>query len=180
MIKTNDKLNQTVKETLKMRGDNMSLYAVKRIEELEEKLKQQIEEWQTKWEVFQELIDDRIKVQDFSGAYRSQCQSGTLKRCIEDVCDIIKTRKIGIIGSDKRNKSVALKLIKELQSKKDTDIEKCKCGKGKVTFTCIGEDLFAAEMENATVKTDESDHVYYCMCGHLITTADKLLTKNFN
>ena len=35
-IKTNEKLNETVKDTLKMRGDNMSLYALKRIEELEQ------------------------------------------------------------------------------------------------------------------------------------------------
>ena len=39
MIKTNDKMNETVKDTLKMRGDNMSLYAAKRIEELEEQVK---------------------------------------------------------------------------------------------------------------------------------------------
>ena len=35
-IKTNEKLNETVKDTLKMRGDNISLYALKRIEELEQ------------------------------------------------------------------------------------------------------------------------------------------------
>lgn len=34
-ITTTEKLNETVKDTLKMRGDNMSLYALKRIEELE-------------------------------------------------------------------------------------------------------------------------------------------------
>jgi hypothetical protein len=39
MIKTNKKMNETVKETLTMRGDNMSLYAVKRIEELEAQVK---------------------------------------------------------------------------------------------------------------------------------------------
>jgi len=38
MIKTNPKMNEVVKETLKMRGDNMSLYALKRIEELEEQV----------------------------------------------------------------------------------------------------------------------------------------------
>ena len=35
-IKTNEKLNETVKNTLRIRGDNMSLYALKRIEELEQ------------------------------------------------------------------------------------------------------------------------------------------------
>ena len=42
-IKTNDKMNQTIKETLKMRGDNMSLYALKRIDELEKQLKSMID-----------------------------------------------------------------------------------------------------------------------------------------
>lgn len=31
-------MNEVVKDTLELRGDNMSLYALKRIEELEEKL----------------------------------------------------------------------------------------------------------------------------------------------
>ena len=35
MIKTNPKMNETVKETLEMRKDNMSIYALQRIEELE-------------------------------------------------------------------------------------------------------------------------------------------------
>ena len=34
-IKTNEKMNENVKEMLKLRGDNISLYAAKRIEELE-------------------------------------------------------------------------------------------------------------------------------------------------
>jgi len=39
-IKTNDKMNQTLKECLEMRTtDNMCLYARKYIDELEEKLK---------------------------------------------------------------------------------------------------------------------------------------------
>ena len=37
-IETNDKMNTTVKETLELRGDNMSLYALKRIMELESQL----------------------------------------------------------------------------------------------------------------------------------------------
>ena len=36
MIKTNSKMNKSVKELLKLRGDNISLYALKRIEELEQ------------------------------------------------------------------------------------------------------------------------------------------------
>jgi hypothetical protein len=60
---------------------------------MEDKLKQQIEEWQTKWQHLQELIDDKIKARDFSGAHRSQCQAGTLKSCIKDAYAIIETNK---------------------------------------------------------------------------------------
>jgi len=34
-MNTTSKMNETVKDTLKMRGDNMILYAAQRIEELE-------------------------------------------------------------------------------------------------------------------------------------------------
>ena len=60
---------------------------------MEDRLKQQIEEWQTKWLHLQELINDRIKTQDFSGAYRSQCEASTLKRCIKDAYSILEIEK---------------------------------------------------------------------------------------
>lgn len=34
-INTTDKMNKSIKEMLRMKGDNISLYALKRIEELE-------------------------------------------------------------------------------------------------------------------------------------------------
>ena len=58
-----------------------------------DRLKQQIEEWQTKWEHLQELINDKIKAQDFAGAYRSQCEAGTLKRCIKDAYAILEPQE---------------------------------------------------------------------------------------
>ena len=60
---------------------------------MEDKLKKQIEEWQTKWKHLQELIDDKIKAKDFSGAYRSQCEAGTLKRCIKDAYVILEPQQ---------------------------------------------------------------------------------------
>ena len=39
-IKTNHKMNETVKDMLKLNDDNYSLYALKRIEELEQEVNQ--------------------------------------------------------------------------------------------------------------------------------------------
>ena len=39
-IKTNHKMNETVKDILKLNDDNYSLYALKRIEELEQEVNQ--------------------------------------------------------------------------------------------------------------------------------------------
>ena len=70
-----------------------TLVKVFSIHHVEDKLKLQIEEWQTRWNHLQEVIDDKIKAQDFSGAYRRQCEAGTLKRCIKDAYAIIEPHK---------------------------------------------------------------------------------------
>jgi len=48
-IKTNSAMNKSVKINLKLHGDNVSLYALKRIEELEEKVKKQQVYAEQKW-----------------------------------------------------------------------------------------------------------------------------------
>lgn len=60
--------------------------------EVEEKLKEQIEEWQTKWRHLQELIDDKIKAEDYNGAFRMQTVATTLKGCIKDCYAILNIK----------------------------------------------------------------------------------------
>ena len=57
-----------------------------------EKLKEQIEEWQTKWRHLQELIDEKIKAEDYNGAFRMQTVATTLKRCIKDCYTILNIK----------------------------------------------------------------------------------------
>jgi len=60
---------------------------------MEDKLKQQIEEWQTKWRRLQALIDDKIKAGDYHGAFRMQTIAITLKVCIRDASDILEPQE---------------------------------------------------------------------------------------
>jgi hypothetical protein len=60
---------------------------------MEDKLKQQIEEWQTKWQHLQGLIDDKIKAEDYNGAFRMQTVATTLKGCIRDAYAIIEPQE---------------------------------------------------------------------------------------
>jgi len=57
---------------------------------MEERLKHQIEQWQTEWQWYKELIYDRMKAKDYAGAYRYQTAACTLKRCIEDAYNVVK------------------------------------------------------------------------------------------
>lgn len=62
-------------------------------DQYKEKLEQQIEEWKTKWQQLQILINQKIKERDFNGAYRTQCEATTLKRCIKDAYAILEPKK---------------------------------------------------------------------------------------
>lgn len=53
-------------------------------------LKSIVAEWVIKWNHLQQLIEDKISAKDFAGAYRSQCEAGTLKRCIREINDLLK------------------------------------------------------------------------------------------
>ena len=48
------------------------------------------EEWQIKWKQLQETISDRIRLEDYVGAYIAQHEASLLKRCIQDVFNLIK------------------------------------------------------------------------------------------
>jgi len=63
--------------------------------------------------------------------------------------------------------------IQGRQAMSDENI--CKCGVGKVSFECVGEDLFIAMMECAKDHSIRSKGIieYRCeKCGEIITTAD--------
>lgn len=49
----------------------------------------QIEEWQGKWQDLQKLIDEKIKAEDYNGAFRMQTVATTLKGCIKDCYRIL-------------------------------------------------------------------------------------------
>lgn len=59
---------------------------------VEGKLKEQIEEWQTKWQHLQELINDKIIAEDYNGAFICQSEATTLKRCIKDCYAILNMK----------------------------------------------------------------------------------------
>jgi hypothetical protein len=60
---------------------------------MEDKLKHQIEEWQNKWQHLQQLIEEDIKAEDYSGAVRMQTVATTLKGCIKDAYAILDPQK---------------------------------------------------------------------------------------
>jgi len=60
---------------------------------IEEKLKAQIEVWQTLWQDKQKEIDKLVKAKDLHNALSMQISATTLKSCIQDAYKLLESNK---------------------------------------------------------------------------------------
>jgi hypothetical protein len=58
---------------------------------IEDKLKAQIEEWQTLWQNKQKEIDGLVKAKDLHNALSMQISATTLKNCIQDAYKLLES-----------------------------------------------------------------------------------------
>jgi hypothetical protein len=59
----------------------------------EQLLKQQIEQWQSKWDILQQSITFFLKAKDIESAFKNQIKAGTLKGCIQDCYNLLEQIK---------------------------------------------------------------------------------------